>query len=38
MNSWIPHDLSLEGKNVDLVPLEEYHFPELIELADDSRI
>ena len=38
MSQWIPADLILQGNRVDLVPMEEYHFPELIELANDSRI
>jgi RimJ/RimL family protein N-acetyltransferase len=36
--AWIPHPTSLSGGIADLLPLEEYHFPELQEAASDKRI
>ena len=38
MNLWIPHPLILESEKVQLVPLEEEHFNELIELGRDEQI
>ena len=36
--SWIPHPTILHGHVVDLLPLEEEHFDELLEAASDKRI
>lgn len=35
---WIAHPTNLNGEIVDLFPLEEHHFDELIEAASDKRI
>lgn len=35
---WIHHPTTLQGQLVDLVPLEESHFPELLKAASDKRI
>lgn len=36
--TWIQHPVSLIGKNVSLIPLDESHFETLINLAKDYRI
>lgn len=38
MNSWINYPTILEGQTVSLIPLEEMHFPVLVQLANDQRI
>lgn len=38
MNSWIKDPLILENKTVRLVPLEEEHFDDLVEISKDERI
>ena len=38
LNQWIPHPTSLHGNLVDLLPLEESHFEELLSAASDKRI
>ncbi len=38
MSNWINYPTTLTGETVDLVSLEEKHFPELIALAKDKRI
>jgi len=35
---WIPHSTSLHGDLVNLIPLEESHFEELLSAASDKRI
>src|SRR6266550_6978386 len=35
---WIEHPTTLKGKTVDLLPLEQSHFKELLEAASDKRI
>lgn len=35
---WVEHPTVLHGTNIDLLPLEEGHFDELISLAADKRI
>ncbi len=35
---WIPHPTTLNGQEIELVPLEQNHFPELLEAASDKRI
>jgi len=36
--NWIQHPTILEGDNVRLIPLDNDHFPELIEVAQDKNI
>ena len=36
--AWVPHPTILHGQQVDLLPLEENHFEELLEAASDKRI
>lgn len=36
--SWIEHPTTLKGQTIDLLPLEENHFKELLEAASDKRI
>src|SRR5688572_19799258 len=38
MANWIRHPKTLSGQAVDLISLDHHHFPELTELASDSRI
>ncbi len=38
MSSWIPSQIRLQGKVIDLLPLEEAYFHELEVLAADKRI
>ena len=38
MNRWIAHPTTLYGTQVDLLPLEETHFPALIALAAEQKI
>ena len=35
---WIEHPTTLHGKLIDLLPLEEQHFDELLQAANDKRI
>ena len=36
--SWIKHPTILQGKNVDLLPLEEKHFLDLLEIGKQEKI
>ncbi len=38
MNYWIQPDLVLKGTEINLLPMEEYHLPELLDIAGDHRI
>ncbi|MDB5278146.1 MAG: family N-acetyltransferase [Ferruginibacter sp.] len=38
MSSWINYPTILQGQTVNLIPLEEMHFPVLEQLAKDERI
>jgi RimJ/RimL family protein N-acetyltransferase len=38
MSNWIPHPTTLQGRLVDLFPLEEKHFDDLHAAAADKRI
>lgn len=38
MATWVNQDTAIRGEFVDMTPLEEYHFGELISLANDGRI
>lgn len=37
-NSWIRHPVILNGKTIELIPLEKKHFDELLHAASDNRI
>lgn len=37
-DAWVKHPLTLNGKIIDLLPLEEQHFDELFSAASDKRI
>lgn len=36
--NWIPHPTILTGQVIELVPLEQSHFPQLLEAASDKKI
>lgn len=38
MTSWITYPTTLAGKTVDLISLDEIHFPKLVEIAKDKKI
>jgi RimJ/RimL family protein N-acetyltransferase len=38
MTNWIPHPLTLKGKKITLIPLEEAHFAEICLLGQDKSI
>ena len=38
MNNWIKHPTILKGQLIDLIPMDESHFDELLILSQDKRI